>query len=315
MDDLDEPFSRLGVNESMLANSIKNISKQTQLWCRSVRVLFSLLLIAFLFSATSAIEAQELQAGSSDKQFKQKGIQSIPFEQLNNETRAKIQPVLEKPSLYRHLPTIAIECDPDYFRYLVRYPEIIVEIWKLMGVTKMDSQRTGPWVVQTNDGAGTISELELVYGNANQHIFYGTGTYEGQLLRKKLGGRCVLVLDTQHGTDEFGNPTAVSQLDVYLKVDNVAAGVIARTLQPIVGPTADHNFKESLRFIQRLNETTVKNGSGVQLMADRLTLDPQVLRGFQDVAGQTYRRGLNRSAAATPEFATEDAQHSVFESR
>ena len=167
-----------------------------------------------------------------------------------------------------------------------------------MGVTKMDSTRSGQWCVDTNDGAGTLSKLELVYGDSNQHIFYGTGTYEGPLLRKKLSGRCVLVLWTQHGLDQSGNPNAVNQLDVYLKVDNVAAGVIARTLQPLVGPTADHNFKESLRFIERLYDTTLKSGPGVQLMGERLTLEPEVLQGFQDVAGQTYRRGQRTQAQA-----------------
>ena len=160
-----------------------------------------------------------------------------------------------------------------------------------MGVTKMNTVRTGAWAVETNDGAGTLSNLELVYGDANKHIFFGTGTYEGSLIRKKLTGRCVLILQNKHGTDENGKPTAVSQLDVFLKVDNVAAGMIAKTLSPIVGSTADHNFVESLRFLQRLNDTTLKNGTGVQLMGHRLSLAPEVLKGFQDVAGQTYQRG------------------------
>ena len=89
---------------------------------------------------------------------------------------------------------------------------------------------------------------------------------------------------------------------MYLKVDNLAAGVIARTLQPLVGSTADHNFIESLKFIEKLNKTTVCNGPGVQLMGERLTLEPTVLRGFQDVAGQTYRRNQQPHGAAAVEI-------------
>ena len=256
--------------------------------------------ICFAVMAPSATHAQQLTSGSSGRQFRQQGIEAVPFDRLNQQTQEKLRPVLDKPSIYRRLPTMAIECDPDYYRYLIRYPEVIVEIWKLMGVTKMDVVRTGPWKIDSDDGAGTISDLELVYGDADKHIFYGTGSYEGSLIRRKLSGRCVLVLQTKHGIGENGKPQAVSQLDVFLKVDNVAAGVIARTLQPLVGPTADHNFIESLKFVQRLNETTVRNGPGVQVMGTRLDIQPDVLKGFQQVAGDTFQRSRATTATVAP---------------
>jgi len=252
----------------------------------------ALLAVAFAFCMSiGSLDAQQLTSGSSGRQFKQQGIEAVPFQLLTQETAAKLKPVLDKPSIYRRLPKMAIECDRDYFRFLVRHPEVVVEIWKLMGVTKMETTRTGPYRLKSDDGAGTISDLELVYGDGEKHIFYGTGTYEGPLLRKKLSGKCVLVMQTQHTMDSNGTPKAINQLDVFLRVDNVAAGVIARSLQPLVGPTADHNFVESLKFIQRLHDTTVRNGHGVQLMGDRLDLQPQVLAGFQQVAGLAFDRG------------------------
>jgi hypothetical protein len=244
--------------------------------------------------------AQTLTSGSSGRKFRQQAQQSVPYEVLNEETVSILKPVLDKPSLYRRLPVEAIQADPDYYRFLVRYPEVIVSIWKLMGVTKMDSERTGPFEVKTDDGAGTLSRLELVYGDQNKHIFYGEGSYEGPLLRRKLTGRCVLILNTVHEQDENGQPRAVSQLDVFLKVDNTTAGMIARTLQPIVGPTADHNFTESLKFVQRLNATTVKNGPGVQGMAEQLDISQEVRTLFQQSAGLTYQRALANQQARKP---------------
>ena len=261
-------------------------------------------IVCFFFIATTEIQAQQLTSGTSGRQFRQQGIAAVPLELLTQETQAKLQPVLDKPSIYRRLPKMSIECDADYFRFLVRHPEVVVEIWKLMGVTKMDTARTGPFNLESNDGAGTISDLELVYGDGEKHIFFGTGTYEGPLLRKKLTGRCVLVMQTQHATDDKGKPTAICQLDVYLKVDNVAAGVIARSLQSLVGPTADHNFVESLKFVERLHGTTVRNGPGVQLMGERLDLQPNVLTGFQQVAGLAFQRGNEKPAEPTTKLET-----------
>jgi hypothetical protein len=270
---------------------------------------------AMLVFGASSLQAQQLTSGSSGRQFRQQALESVPFQMLTQQTREKIQPTLEKPSIYRRLPKMAIECDPDYFRFLVRHPEVIVEIWKLMGVTKMTTTRTGPYQLASDDGAGTVSDLELVYGDGEKHIFFGTGSYEGPLIRRKMTGRCVLVLQTQHVSDEYGKPKAVSQLDVFLRVDNVAAGMIARTLQPLVGPTADHNFMESMKFVQKLYGTTLRNGQGVQLMGERLDIQPDVLRRFQQAAGIAYERGVAlQSYKASPRVSS-SVQTRSFRSR
>lgn len=239
---------------------------------------------------SNEISAQTITQGSSSRKFRQQAQELVPYEMLNEQTRSNLKPVLEKPSLYRRLPVTGIQADPDYYRFLVRHPEVVVNIWKLMGVTQMEAKRSGPFEIQSDDGAGTLSQLELVYGDQNTHIFFGTGSYEGSLLRRKLTGSCVLILKTNYDQDEQGQPRAVSQLDVFLKVDNTTASMIARTLQPIVGPTADHNFTESLKFIQRLNETTVRNGPGVQGMAEQLEISQDVRERFQQAAGSVHLR-------------------------
>lgn len=258
-------------------------------------------------SVTSGSEDHDAK-GSSSKKLKSQAIASIPFEQLNEQTRAKISETVNKPSIYRRLPVSSIDVDPDYFRFLVRYPEVVVNIWQLMGVTKMSSQRTGDYTVSTNDGAGTISSLELVYGTDDLHIFYGTGTYEGSVFKRKLTGKCVLVLRSEEALGPNGNSTMTSQLDVFLKIDNAAAGLLAKTIHPIIGPTADHNFLESLKFIQRLNETTQKNGPGIQRMGQRLKLTPDVQQKLNEVVDVVFQRAINAADIGEPPARTQPPQ-------
>ncbi len=235
--------------------------------------------------------ADQLTSGTSARQIREQSLQAIPFDQLTPQIREKITPVLERPSIYRRLPITSINVDPDYFLFLVRYPEVVVNIWQLMGITKMTADRTGPFALKTNDGAGAISDVELIYGTNNLQIYYAEGNYSGPLLKRKLQGQCVLVLRTNYQRGPGGAPQTVNSLDVFLKVENVTASLIAKTLNPIVGAAADHNFVESLNFVERLNETTEKNGIGVQRMADRLTnLTPGIRDKFVSVAGIVYER-------------------------
>jgi len=69
-------------------------------------------------------------------------------------------------------------------------------------------------------------------------------------------------------------------------------------IQPIVGSTADHNFVESLKFIQRLDQTTQNNGPGVEQMSKRLDIDPAVRQKYVQVIEQVFQRAIN--AAAPP---------------
>jgi hypothetical protein len=277
----------------------KLLSYQMMVLKRSGLRAFAICLVGSLgllcAGSNSALATDQLTEGSSSKQLRLQTVNSLPYQQLNAQTKAKISDILKKPSIYRRLPVTAINADPDYFRFLVRYPEVIVNIWQLMGVTKMATERTGPYTVDTDDGAGTLSSLELVYGSDNLHIFYGSGSYEGPVLKRKLKGKAVLVLRSENSQGANGKPIATSQLDIFLKVDNATAGLIAKTIQPLVGTTADHNFVESLKFVERLNDTTSKNGPGVQQMGKKLDIDDTIRQRFNEVVDVVFQRAINSS--------------------
>jgi hypothetical protein len=252
----------------------------------------------------------------NQRQAKDEAIAALPLGGLNSPMQRKINDVIKKTSLYRRLPATTIEADQDYFRFLVRNPEVIVEIWRLMGVTQMTTERIGPYSLRCDDGAGTISDVELVYGTDNLHLFYGSGSYSGSVIKRTLQGECVMLLRTENRPDaNSGKNTVSCVLDVFLKIDNSTAGLVAKTLQPIVGRTADHNFVESMKFVQRLNETTSRNGPGVQGMADRLTgLSEPVRYQFVEMAGVVYQRtqlSNNASMLHIPVVAPFDNQSPV----
>jgi len=282
----------------------------------------SIAAIVCIFIGASVIKVVPVtaQLGESlggQRQFRNQTNQSIPWQQLNQEAREKISDVVQNPSMYRRCPSCTIAADPDFFRFLVRYPEVVVSIWQIMGVTQMSAERTAPFVLDTDDGAGTISQLELVYGNENLHIYYGTGTYQGPVFRRKMTGRCVLVLRSLYSVDGLGQSKATNEMDIFLKMDNVGTSLMAKTIQPIVGPTADQNFLDSLQFIQRLNEKTMENGPGVQHMGTRLGIEDGVKEQFIELAGLVYERSLKSQMGSiggsrVPPSMGSTHQHSLY---
>jgi hypothetical protein len=165
-----------------------------------------------------------------------------------------------------------------------------VEIWKLMGVTQLTFERTGEYSFEAADGAGTRSQIELVYGTPHLHVYYGRGIYEGPLLKQRVRGQCVLLLRSDYRVSN-GRPIVRTRLDVFLKVDRTAVDVLAKTIHPLIGKAADMNYVETARFLGRLSETAERNGPGITHLGHRLTgLSPKVRQQFVRIASTVSDR-------------------------
>lgn len=243
-----------------------------------------------------AAAADPGEADTSDE-ARQEAIRVLPLDKLTAESRRKVMAVCERPSMYRRLPQKTVDCDPDLHRFLVRNPEVIVNIWQLMGVSNMTAQRTGAYLWAGNDGTGTVCDVELIYGTEDLHVLYGDGFYEGSLLKRKITGRCILILQSGYAQDPARRWLVGNRLDIFLQIDNAGADMIARTLAPWVGKVADANFSESCKFTGRISQTAEQNGPGMQRLADKLTnVEPEVREQFARVSAAVQQRAAVRDA-------------------
>ena len=235
------------------------------------------------------------EEGESSSQSRDEAIATLPLNSLTAETRRKLMAVVERPTIYRRLPHNTVDCDPNLFLFLVRNPEVVVNIWQIMGVSNMTAERTAPFNWKGNDGTGTICDVELIYGTDDLHILYSDGFYEGSLLRRRITGRCVLILQTGFAQNETRRWLAGNRLDVFLQIDNAGADAVARTLSPWVGKVADSNFYESCKFASKLSLTAEQNGPGMQRLSDKLTkVEPEVREEFTRVAVGVQQRAALR---------------------
>ena len=251
----------------------------------------------FDYRTTGSLFAADPNAADTSHQAQQEAIRAIPLNKLNEEAQRKVLSVLERPSIYRRLPTKSVDCDPDMFVFMVRNPEVVVNIWEIMGISQMVAERVGPYAWKGNDGQGTESNVELVYGTDEAHLFYGEGFYEGPLLKRKVSGRCVMLLRSGYGLGQDMRALVSNRLDVFIAIDNVGAELIAKTLQPLVGSTADTNFTEAAKFLSKLSQTAEENPDGMHRLAGKLNrCDQTVKQGFATVSSSVNQRVAQRLA-------------------
>ncbi|MEZ6134163.1 MAG: hypothetical protein R3C53_04540 [Pirellulaceae bacterium] len=242
--------------------------------------------------------------GESSREAKADAIRSVPFNRLNAATSDLIREVVERPSFFRRMPSQQIECDPQMFTFLVRRPEVMVNIWELMGITQVSTKRTTPYSFLADDGAGTTAKCDLVYGDENLHIYYGNGIYDGSMTPRKMRGRCVCILQSRDAKQPDGQTHVAGTMDVFLKLDNLGADLVTRTLGPFVGKTADYNFVETAKFISQISQVCTHNPAAAQGLALQLNrVDESVRQEFAAIAAKIAASAPERQSLVEHEQA------------
>ena len=263
--------------------------------------------LAAVFSAVAAAglcllrRADASEQSTASRQARDEAKQAIPLDKLNDETQQKILAVVERPSIYRRMPQKVIACDSGLYLFLLRNPEVVLNIWQLMGVSGMSAQRTGAYSWKGNDGAGTLCNVELAYGTSELHLAYGEGFYEGPLFKRRINGRCVVMLRSEFRQGEDAREYVSSLLDIFVAIDNAGADLVAKTLYPLVGKTADTNFAETTKFLSKVSQTAEVNGAGMQKLAGKLTAcDAQIRDQFVQVSAAVQQKAIVRVTQPGP---------------
>jgi len=250
--------------------------------------------------------AESPTAASTSRAAREEAIKSIPFGKLDQAAKSKVSDVLDHASIYRRLPTQVCHCDPHLYLFLMNHPDVLVNIWQAMGVTGMSLHRTGPGAYRIDDGAGTQSDLQILYRDQNTHLVYAEGVYDGPVLKRQVKGRCVVLLKSGYSRKEDGAEFVTNQIDAFIHLDRVGAELVAKTFQPLVGKSADENFSEATAFLSRLSEAAERNQPGMQRLAQYLTnVDPALQQQFIMLTASIADKAVARTASAGDAPATQ----------
>jgi hypothetical protein len=277
------------------------------------RIISSAILLAILSCAWVGHPALAATpaAGTNSRAARTDATRAIPFKELDSDARRKVNSVLNHTTIYRRLPTQLVDCDARYFIFLVRHPEVIVNIWRKMNATEMVLQRKGPEDFYASDNAGTVSNIEFLYGDHKTHILYCEGAYDGSLTARTIRASCLIVLRSDYVRHGNGREYVSNKMDVFLSVKNFGVDLVARAFQNSIGKTTDQNFVETANFVTKLGRTTERNGPGVQRLASQLNeLDPETRKKFSDIAGAVYKKAVQREPAPADATQVTRAQRS-----
>lgn len=260
------------------------------------------------FGAGFAAAADAPTFGSSPV-LRQDASRSLPLSKLTPQGRTLAAKVLNDVTIFRRLPTQVIESDSEMFEFLVENPDLVINIWEVMGVTKVSMKRLGPSSFQLDDGHGTTGTIHYLYRSPTQHVVYCEGAYVGSLLPRPIRGRCILSLRSVPVRDADDRSYVQCRLDSFVQLDNAGVEVFAKTFQSVLGGIADHNFRETTGFAAKLSEAAEDAPENIRRLAARLdAVTPETKRKFASIGDRIGAAALGLTEDGGPQLLVPQAE-------
>lgn len=219
------------------------------------------------------------ESGSPGRDVRRRAAEVIPLDRLAAADRLLVEQTVERTTLHRRLPTASIACDSALLDFMLSKPEALVEVWRVLGISRLALDPVGPSQWRLADGYGTVGSVRLLHRERHErgglHVFHGRGGYDGPLAPKRLTGSCVVVVRHTRAADAAdGTPRQSVQIDAFLDVDGVGLELVTRTLQPLIVRSAAANLHEISLFISQFAAAAARNPAAVSRIADRMSRTP-----------------------------------------
>ena len=212
---------------------------------------------------------------TSNRAARDEAVRAIPWKQMSPANRATTQSVINGASIYRKLPTRVIDCDPDLFTFLLKHPEVVIDVWQVMGVSQVALNKAPDGVYHGTDGAGTNGTVRYLFSNwgpnaQNIAVVFADGGYSGAPFVTPLKAQSIMVVRSSAVQETNGRRYVTVRIDSFVHIDQLGIEIIAKTVQPWINKTADQNLIETLTFVSNFSRTAEKNPQGMQRLATRL---------------------------------------------
>ncbi len=235
--------------------------------------------------ASKTIRSNPFQQGNSSESARLSAIQALPLDKLDAQCRAKVHAVLANVTIFRRLPVRVVDCDPDLYLFLVRHPDVVINIWNALKISQLQLKQTGPEEFRLKEESGISANLEYLYRSHDTHLIYAEGVYDGVTFGRQVRGSGLFCLKSGYIRETDGRYYVTSRLDAFISVEPSAVEIVAKALHPLLGFTADNNFTQTIAFVGSLSRTTEQNSRSVQRMATQLNnVQPDVREQFAKLA-------------------------------
>jgi hypothetical protein len=206
-----------------------------------------------------------------------RALAELPLDRMSPEHRHVAEHFGRAATLHRRLPAETIHCEPAFLEFVLSKPETLVDVWRVLGISRVALEPVAANAWRLSDGYGTTGTVRLIHHDQGPGggllVFHGRGGYDGPLAPKPLTGSCLLVVRHAPAADADG-PVQRLEVEAFIDVDGLGLEIVTRTLQPLIVRSAAANVHEICLFVSQFARAADRNPAGVARLAERMSRTP-----------------------------------------
>ena len=245
-------------------------------------------------------QVKVLRKGTSARSTRKSALAALPLNKLKPENRERAEEVLRAVSVFRELPTLTFEIEPDAYHFFVSHPDAAVSIWKAMQISTLRMWQTTNDEFQVDAGDGTRGVLDVLHQDDEQVLVICEGVFKSPLLVKPIEATAMIHLQRNFfpGPSEMTNVKLRAGL--FVAFPSLTVEMAARIVSPVSNFILDHNFVEVSLFLHMMSQAMKKQPGWVARIADKLQDVPKVRKSqLKKVTARVYVAARKRSGALT----------------
>jgi hypothetical protein len=216
------------------------------------------------------VEAHIQSKGTSSDKIKKTALTELPMDKLSPQNQVRVQTLLDEVGYFRRLPTTMFAVEPDVYAFFIRYPDVAVSIWRVMGISEMKMWQTGPNEYEGDSGDGSTGTIDVLYRSAEQNLLLCEGQYQSPILKKPIKARSLILLKCEFSKDADGQIFVTHHADMYVTFPSQTIETAAKILSPVTGPMADRTFTEMSLFLRMMSLAMTRRPGWVDHVAGQL---------------------------------------------
>lgn len=238
------------------------------------------------------------KTGASSYAVRKQAIAELQAVDLTTDATAKVNRVLNNLAMFRRLPTLTFEADPDVYQYFIRNPDVTVATWRAMEISKFQLKSAGGNCFDADAGDGSVGRIEILRQTPSETLIHCDGAFKSPLLPKPITARAVMRLQTSFAKEADGRVITTHSGDVFVEFPSQAVETVARVISPVSHSIADRNFKQISLYVHLMTQAMAKHPGWIENIGNKMdgVSDPQ-RQQFLEVSARSHVLARKRLAA------------------
>lgn len=244
---------------------------------------------AELDAAFQTLGVSTTRSGTSSSVIRKQAIQELPLADLNDDAQCKVNAVLNNLAMFRRLPTLSFDVDPDVYNYFIGHPDVAVATWRAMEISKFQLKETAPDSFDADAGDGSIGHIQILRLTPSETLIHCDGAFKSPLLPRPIVARAIIRLQTTFAREDDGRVVATHSGDVFVEFPSQAVETVAKVISPVSHSIADRNFKQITLFAHLMTQAMAKHPGWIELIGNKLDgVSPQKRLQFLEIAARSH---------------------------